>query len=79
MPHKKAPLAHRNKLKGCELWKEGYVKKLHTKPNTCAGNGRLFLVKANVSASMKQRYLVYCHLNQASTEGKFPKCDCKAG
>ena len=59
---------------------KGYVKKLRTKPNTCAGKERLFLVKANVSASMKQqRYLVYCHLDQASTEVKFSKCNCKAG
>ena len=59
---------------------KGYVKKLRTKPNTCAGKERLFLVKANVSASMKQqRYLVYSHLDQASAEVKFLKCNCKAG
>ena len=71
-----APLPHR--YKRC---KEGYVKKKnHTKPNTCAGYEHLFLVKANVSASMKQQYYsVYCHLDQASAEVKFPKCNCKAG
>ena len=44
------------------------------------GLNGFFLVKANVSASMKQQnYLVYCHLDQLSGEVAFSKCNCKSG
>ena len=44
------------------------------------GLNGFFLVKANVSASMKrQNYLVYCHLDQLSGEVAFSKCNCKSG
>lgn len=50
-----------------------------TKPDMVSGVKRLFLVKANVSASMKQQnYLVYCHLDQLSGKVAFSKCNCKS-
>ena len=80
MPDLRASSAHRNKMHGYRLWKEGYVKKLCTKADVLSGIKRLLLVKANVSASMKQQnYLVKCHLNQLSGEVVFSKCHCKAG
>ena len=80
MPDLKAPLAYRHKKQGYKLWKEGYVRKVVTKPDILSGLKRLFLVKANVSASMKrQNYLVYCHLDQLSGEVAFSKCNCKSG
>ena len=80
MPDLKAPLAYRHKKQGYKLWKEGYVRKVVTKPDILCGVKRLFLVKANVSASMKrQNYLVYCHLDQLSGEVAFSKCNCKSG
>lgn len=80
MPDLKAPLAYRHKKQGYKLWKEGYVRKVVTKPDILSGVKRLFLVKANVSASMKrQNYLVYCHLDQLSGEVAFSKCNCKSG
>ena len=80
MPDVKAPLAYRHKIQGYKLWKEGYVKKVFSKPDILCGVKRLFMVKANVSASMKQQnYLVYCHLEQLSGEVVFSKCKCKCG
>ena len=80
VPDLKAPLAYRHKKQGYKLWKEGYVRKVVTKPDILSGVKRLFLVKANVSASMKrQNYLVYCHLDQLSGEVAFSKCNCKSG
>ena len=68
MPDLKAPLAYRHKNKAKNSGRKGF------------GVKRLFLVKANVSASMKrQNYLVYCHLDQLSGEVAFSKCNCKSG
>ena len=76
LPDLKALLAYRHKKQGYKLWKEGYVRKV----DILSGVKRLFLVKANVSASMKrQNYLVYCHLDQLSGEVAFSKCNCKSG
>ena len=60
---------------------EGRVcSKVVTKPDILCGVKRFFLVKANVSASMKQQiYWVYCHLDQLSGEVAFSKCNCKSG
>ena len=80
MPDKVAPKAHRSKLQGYKLWKEGYVSNVRVKPNVYVQNFKLFLVKATVSASMKnQKYTVYCHLDQAFGDVKYAKCNCKAG
>ena len=52
----------------------------NTSPDILCGVRWLFLVKANVSTSMKQQnYLVYCHLDQLSDEVAFSKCNCKPG
>ena len=51
-----------------------------TSPDILCGVRWLFLVKTNVSTSMKQQnYLVYCHLDQLSGEVAFSKCNCKPG
>ncbi len=65
MPDKSSPNAHRNKIQGYKLWKEGYVSKVRVKPNINTDHSLLFVVKANVSASMKSiKYTVYCYLDQ---------------
>ena len=52
----------------------------NTSPDILCGVRWLFLVKTNVSTSMKQQnYLVYCHLDQLSGEVAFSKCNCKPG
>eukprot|EP00794_Sanderia_malayensis_P004347 gene4347-4926_t len=80
MPDKIAPKAHRNKLHGYKLWKEGYISNVEVKSNVLTDNLTLFLVKSNVSASMKSmKYVVYCHLNQKTGDVIHAKCNCKAG
>ena len=74
-----APKAFRNKKQGYRLWKEGYVREVLVKPNV-KGERRLFLVKAKVHASRKStQYAVYVHLDQASGDAEYAKCNCKAG
>eukprot|EP00794_Sanderia_malayensis_P013123 gene13123-14471_t len=80
MPDKIAPKAHRNKLHGYKLWKEGYISNVEVKSNVLTDNLTLYLVKSNVSASMKSiKYVVYCHLNQKTGDVIHAKCNCKAG
>jgi hypothetical protein len=64
---------------GCGLWKVGYVKSTFVKPNVQVSK-LLFLVKAQVGASMKSvSYPVYVHLNQVDGEVEYAKCSCMAG
>ena len=80
MPDNVTPKAHRNKRQGYKLWKEGYVSNVRVKPKVYVQNVKLFLVKATVSASMKnQKYTVYCHLDQTFGDVRYAKCNCKAG
>ena len=80
MPDKIAPKAHRHKMEGYKLWKEGYVSNMKVKPNVSAGGFKLFIVKSSVSASMKSiKYTVYVHLNMDSSDVTHAKCNCKAG
>ena len=54
--------------KGYGLWKEAYVKNVLVTPDV-QRKTLLFLVKARVSASMKNvSYVVYAHLNQLEGE-----------
>ena len=74
MPDNRPTGAHRHKKMGYRLFKENYVKNLHVKPNVPA-KSKLFLVKSQVCASMKQQsYTVYVHLSQ--TNGKVVKARC---
>ena len=80
MPDKLKPNAHRNKMHGYKLWKEGFVSKVRVKPNISHSGFVLLLVKSFVSASMKStKYTVYCHLNQNTGKVVHAKCNCKAG
>ena len=73
VPDKVAPKAYRNMKKGYGLWKGRYVKNTLVKADVSAYR-LLFLVKARVSASMKNvSYLVYVHLNQISGEVEYAK------
>ena len=42
MPDKVAPKAHRNKVQGYKLWKEGYVSNVRVKPNVYVQNFNLY-------------------------------------
>ncbi len=54
------------------------MKNIFVKPNVNAECCVLFLVKANVHASMKNKqYSVYVHLDQLSGEVKDAKCNCE--
>eukprot|EP00794_Sanderia_malayensis_P002282 gene2282-2626_t len=80
MPDKKISQAYKHKEKGYKLFKEGYVGKLFVKANVNIRDEVQFLVKAKVTASMKQQqYNVYVHLLQENGEVSFANCNCKSG
>ena len=67
-------------MEGYKLWKEGYVSNTKVKPNVKACGSKLFLVKANVAASMKSiRYSVNVRLDMESSSVVHANCSCKAG
>ncbi len=80
MPQKgAAPKAFRNKKHGYKLWKKGYVRGGLVKLNM-QGERLLFLVEARFHASMKStHYTVYVHLDQATGDAVYAKCNCNVG
>ena len=72
--------ASKHKKLGYRLFKDKYVNRVQVKPNVSKGGEVHFLIKACVSASMKQQsYNVYVHFNQRSGKVTHGSCTCKAG
>ena len=71
--------ASKHKISGYQLFKENFVKNLVVKPNVKIEINS-FLVRANVSASMKKnQYLIYVHFCQKEGDILYAKCNYKAG